>query len=188
MITTPYTMPDSLLHALSAAVAAARAAASSAAYAGAAAFVAATDGEGTVRPASHKALDAWCTVTAPGLRARLLKDAPEAHAELRFTSLTRQAYEALRARCLESDACPCAEACQCLDHPWRPWDDLDRGPAACEISYRNGTERGFARLALGRAEVTLYEEPVTLAYELIRTARAGNQPRPPLKTCNHPAR
>ncbi|MFH0246383.1 hypothetical protein ACGRHY_29080 [Streptomyces sp. HK10] len=172
MIDTRSSLPEALATSLHAAVQAARAAASASAHIAASAFVAATDGEGTLHRAWRgEGPDSWCWVNAPGLQAHLLEDAPGTHAQIRFTGLNRQAYESIRARCLDSDTCPHDDACDCLDTPWAAWTELETGCDASEITYRDGEERGFARTSFGRAEVTLYEEPVDLAYELIRLTR-----------------
>ncbi|MFD3422075.1 hypothetical protein [Streptomyces decoyicus] len=170
MNSTPSPLPTALANSLNAAADAARAAASAAAHVAASAFVAATDGAGTIH--SSESPDAWCMVNAPNLQAHLLRDTPGGIAQVRLTGLKQQAYEAIRLRCLASDECPHDELCDCLTNPWMTWAKLEKVSYDPDILHKNGDERGNAFLTFGRAEVTLYEEPVALVYELIRLARA----------------
>ncbi|MFB6886722.1 hypothetical protein ACFCY8_38570 [Streptomyces noursei] len=172
MTRTHSPLPDALANSLNAAVQAARAAASASAHVAASAFVAATDGEGTIcKTWPDEEPDAWCRVNAPGLQVHLLRDFPGTHAQVRLAGLSQQAYERIRTRCLDSDECGHDEACDCLDEPWATWGELQRNPDDPEIAFLSGEERGFAHFAFGRAEVMLFEEPVALVYELIRLAR-----------------
>ncbi|GGX46379.1 hypothetical protein [Streptomyces noursei] len=172
MTSTRSSLPDTLANSIDAAVQAARAAASAAAHVAASAFVAATDGEGSIRKTWRgEGLDAWCLVNGPGLVVHLLRDLPGTHARIRLAGLPQQAYDRIRVRCLDSDECPHDEACECLDNPWPTWAELQTNPDDSEIACLDGEERGFARFAFGRAEVTLHEEPAALVYELIRLAR-----------------
>ncbi|MEW2434251.1 hypothetical protein AB0952_08720 [Streptomyces caniferus] len=173
MTSTPSSLPIALANSLNAAVEAARAAASAAAHVAASAFVAATDGAGTVHPTTHdERPDAWCMVNAPNLQVHLLRDTPGGVAQVRFTGLTQQAYEAIRAHCLASDECAHDEPCDCLNNPWMPWAKLETVSDDADVMHKSGEERGYASVAFGRGDVTLYEEPVALVYELIRLARA----------------
>ncbi|MFJ8676814.1 hypothetical protein [Streptomyces sp. NPDC093589] len=172
MNSTSTPLPAALANSINVAVEAARAAASAAAHVAASAFVAATDGAGTLHPTTYgESPDAWCMVNAPGLQVHLLRDAVGGIAQVHFTSLTRQAYEAIRARCLASDECPHDESCDCLTDPWMPWSQLEKVSYDPDLMHTSGEERGHAGVAFGRAQVTLYEEPVALVYELIRLAR-----------------
>ncbi|MEU6331598.1 hypothetical protein ABZ851_30605 [Streptomyces sp. NPDC047049] len=172
MTSTPSPLPTALANSLNLAVEAARAAASAAAHVAASAFVTATDGEGTIHPTTYgESPDAWCMVSAPNLQAHLLRDIPGGIAQVRFTGLPQQAYEAIRAHCLASDECPHDESCDCLGNPWMSWTELEKVAYDPDIMHKSGEERGHAGIAFGRAEVTLYEEPVALVYELIRLTR-----------------
>ncbi|MFE4264546.1 hypothetical protein [Streptomyces sp. NPDC056883] len=176
-ITVP-TMSETSSTSLTLAVETARAAARTAAHIAGLILIEADGGGGSIHTPrrGEGPAESWCIVFSTHFKAYLLADWHGERAHVELTGITPAAYEQMRTWAEDRDACYHDEDCECLDDPWPTLDFLTQSDGEeCRIDYRDDREdqRGTARTAFGRINVTLYEELVCVVDTLIRIARAA---------------
>ncbi|MEU5430804.1 hypothetical protein AB0H73_35100 [Streptomyces olivoreticuli] len=173
-LAAPDRMPANTATALSMAVQAARAASQAAAHTAATLLAEATGTSGTIhRTWRGEGPDAWCKVTASGLRADILRSSHGDRAHCELTAITPEGYERIRAWAQDLNECPHDGMCDCVESPWPTLAELLEDGGELEIVYRDDDERGLAKAAFNRICLTFFDEPVANLAHMIALSRSA---------------